>query len=294
MTGAASLRTSPTAVAPAGATASLLEGRRCAWCEASLEGLAPSAKYCRRKCRQAAWRLRKRRELGGTAGLEPARFAYADPPYPGLSKKYYGHHPDYAGEVDHAALIARLEAGGYAGWALSTSSRALQEILPLCPPGVRVCAWVKPIGVARSTYGLHSAWEALIVAGGRKRQPGVRDWLRAQPARKWGTLMGRKPVAFCAWLFDCLGMLPGDELDDLFPGTGAVARAWREVSAREDPMSEQERRDRFEAWAASSGASRCPTGRGSLRRRLARPRGGVMGRFVLSEGSELRQEDGDE
>ncbi len=44
--------------------------------------------------------------------------------------------------------------------------------------------------------------------------------------------MGRKPVAFCAWLFDLLGMVPGDELVDLFPGTGAVTRAWRELSSR--------------------------------------------------------------
>lgn len=34
------------------------------------------------------------------------RFAYADPPYPGKARKYYGAHPDFAGEVDHAALIA--------------------------------------------------------------------------------------------------------------------------------------------------------------------------------------------
>lgn len=193
--------------------------------------MAPSARFCRRKCRQAAFRCRKRRVIPGTAAETPGAFAYADPPYPGLARRYYEGHPDYAGEVDHVELVASLAAGGYRGWALSTSSQALREILPLCPEGVRVCAWVKPIGVSSKTFGLHSTWEALIVAGGRKRQPGVRDWLRAQPARGWGSLMGRKPVAFCAWLFDCLGMLPGDSFVDLFPGTGAVARAWREVSA---------------------------------------------------------------
>jgi hypothetical protein len=35
------------------------------------------------------------------------RFAYADPPYPGCAH-YYEGHPDFAGEVDHAALINRL------------------------------------------------------------------------------------------------------------------------------------------------------------------------------------------
>lgn len=36
------------------------------------------------------------------------RIAYADPPYPGQSK-LYRNHPDYAGEVDHAALQWRRE-----------------------------------------------------------------------------------------------------------------------------------------------------------------------------------------
>lgn len=38
--------------------------------------------------------------------------------------------------------------------------------------------------------------------------------------------MGRKSLRFCAWLFRVLGMRAGDELHDLFPGTGVVGRAW--------------------------------------------------------------------
>jgi hypothetical protein len=154
------------------------------------------------------------------------RFAYADPPYPGLARKYYQHEPTYAGEVDHQALIASLEASGYDGWALSTSRDALRTVLPMCPEGAKVCPWVKPIGVSSRTRGL------LIVVRGRELQGGVPDWLRAQPARGGGSLPGRKPLAFCAWLFDCLGMLPGDELVDLFPGTGVVGRAWASVGAQ--------------------------------------------------------------
>jgi hypothetical protein len=52
------------------------------------------------------------------------RFAYADPPYPGQSKRLYGSHLDYAGEVDHADLIGRLGSGYPDGWALSTSVEA--------------------------------------------------------------------------------------------------------------------------------------------------------------------------
>lgn len=208
----------------------------CRWCGSSLQ--ERRGIYCGRKCRQSAWRLRCRRELSASPSAGPGlRFAYADPPYPGLAKKYYGDQPTYAGEVDHAKLIASLEASGYAGWALSTSSRALATVLPLCPPGARVAAWVKPIGVPGTTYGMHSTWEAVIVVGGRKSRPGVRDWLRAMPARGGGDLIGRKPIAFCAWLFDLLGMVPGDTIDDLFPGTGIVARSWMELSSRSPPTS---------------------------------------------------------
>src|SRR5208282_5223367 len=45
-------------------------------------------------------------------------------------------------EIDHAELIERLET--YDAWALSLSSTSLPEVLPLCPEGVRVGAWVKP------------------------------------------------------------------------------------------------------------------------------------------------------
>jgi hypothetical protein len=85
-------------------------------------------------------------------------------------------------------------------------------------------------------------WEPLIVVRGRRRHPGFRDWLFAQPARFGGELMGRKPLAFCAFLFEQLGLLPGDTFEDLYPGTGIVSRAWRELSsgARADRALSQE------------------------------------------------------
>jgi hypothetical protein len=156
----------------------------------------------------------------------PMRMAYADPPYPGTARKYYAREPNYAGEVDHAALIVRLERDYPDGWALSTSADALRALLPLCPEGAHVCPWVKPIGVSPQTYGLHTTWEALIVVRGRQRRPGVRDWLRAAPARRGGELPGRKPLAFVGFLFSALGLCVGDQLDDLYPGTGIVGRAW--------------------------------------------------------------------
>jgi hypothetical protein len=41
-----------------------------------------------------------------------------------------------------------------------------------------------------------------------------------------GRVVGAKPAAVCAWIFALLGAAPGDTLDDLFPGSGAVGRAW--------------------------------------------------------------------
>jgi len=221
-------------------TPSLLEERRCAWCPRPRPA-TPGARFCSQRCRQAAFRLRRRGVLAGRDDDGPLRFAYADPPYPGTARRWYRGQPEYAGEVDHAALVASLLQAGYAGWALSTSPRALRDVLSLCPPGARVCAWVKPHGASPLTYGIHNCWEPVIVVGGRHRRPGVRDWLSALPARGGGTLPGRKPIAFCSWLFSLLGMLPGDELVDLFPGTGIVSAAWRELSARTSATSSGDR-----------------------------------------------------
>lgn len=182
------------------------------------------------------------------------RFAYADPPYPGRAHKYYRSE-----EVDHAALVQSLGAG-FDGWALSTAADALRDVLPLCPAEARVLAWVKPIGASPRTRGLHNCWEPLIVVPGRRRRPGLRDWLRAQPARGGGSLPGRKPVAFCAWLFDALGMAPGDELVDLFPGTGVIGRAWAEASRVPSARSSATRRPpRPEASGDASPEYSCDT-----------------------------------
>lgn len=217
---------------------------RCDWCRLHLLERSWRQRFCGQRCRQAAFRLRRSSEtLERTS--RPLVFAYADPPYPGLAKRYYGD-----AEVDHASLIASLEYSGYAGWALSTSARALRDVLPLCPPRARVAAWVKPIGVSSRTRGMHNTWEPVVVCPGRHLRPGFRDWFSAQPARGGGTVWGRKPIAFCAWLFRLLGMLPGDELVDLFPGSGIVSRAWEELS------SGPERRASVVGAVAPRGASR--------------------------------------
>lgn len=209
--------------------------RVCAWCEGPIPAAARrDAVCCSVRCRQARHRFSTAAGSAGAVAVGRAlRLAYADPPYPGKSF-YYRDHPDYAGEVDHAALIRRLGLE-YDGWALSTSAEALPSVLALCPPGVRVAAWHRGERPARSRGPL-SAWEPVIYFGGRPADPsrsaaatrrvdslvcGV-SALTTLPSRVTGT----KPAAFCRWVFDLLGAAPGDALDDLFPGSGVVGRAW--------------------------------------------------------------------
>jgi len=157
------------------------------------------------------------------------RIAYADPPYPGQARKHYGDHPDFAGEVDHAELIDRLERD-FDGWALSTSSTALQDVLSLCPPGLRVMAWVKPFAAFKRNVKVAYAWEPVIVRAARPAEPNridglvMRDWIAEGITMRRG-LTGAKPERVCWWLFEVLGLQPGDEFTDLFPGSGAVSRA---------------------------------------------------------------------
>lgn len=202
-------------------------GAMCGFCRRPLASGRKDKNFCSRKCRQSAFRIR-RRQLTDDKANTVKFVAYADPPYPGRADKFYADEDSFAGEVDHGALIDWLHSN-FDGWALSTSASTLREVLPLCPDEARVCAWVKPIGVSSRTYGAHNTWEPLIVVPGRRLRPGKRDWLSAMPARGNGTLMGRKPIAFCAFLFQMLGMLAGDTLTDVFPGTGIVGNAWLEV-----------------------------------------------------------------
>lgn len=129
---------------------------------------------------------------------------------------------------------------------------------------MRVAPWVKPIGVSSRTYGPHNTWEALVVYGGRKLRPGVRDWLCAMPARGGGDLTGRKPIAFCAFLFDQLGMIPGDTLDDLYPGTGIVTTTWTNLSRRPSATHPPRRFHRIPLLPIALEASLGPNGDASF------------------------------
>jgi hypothetical protein len=166
------------------------------------------------------------------------RFAYADPPYPGQAKKHYADHPDYGGEVDHHALIERLMDEYPDGWALSTNPSCLRWLLPLCPEQHRLLVWGKTFAAWKRNHWPAYAWEPIIMVGGRSlygQQETPRDWI-ADPITMRKGVAGAKPLAFCLWLFSCLGATPEDTVDDLFPGSGAVADAW-EVYCAQMPLA---------------------------------------------------------
>jgi hypothetical protein len=141
----------------------------CAWCRGPIPaGARRDSVCCSKRCRQARHRFgRAAGRALAAAAVVPLRLAYADPPYPGKAHLYRGH-PDYAGEVDHIMLIARLAA--YDGWALSTSAAALPSVLALCPPDVRIAAWHRGPRVASSWQPL-AAWEPVIYIPGRPVDP---------------------------------------------------------------------------------------------------------------------------
>lgn len=170
------------------------------------------------------------------------RAAYADPPYLGCCGYYDHEHGDddrcWDEPLTHSVLIGRLR--DFDAWAMSASSTSLQRILRLCPDDdLRVGAWVKTFASFKPNVNPAYAWEPVIFSGGRKRGRGeltIRDWVSAPITLERGTV-GAKPEKFCRWVFDLLGLTPDDEFVDLFPGSGAVGRAW-DRWCRERPLWE--------------------------------------------------------
>lgn len=167
------------------------------------------------------------------------RWAYADPPYVGQARKHYAKEAAAGGreakEVNHALLIAHL--CDFDAWALSCSAPSLEGLLHVCRDvvgenRVRVGAWVKPFASFKPNVNPAFCWEPVIFFGGKTAAerggrgiPTVRDYLSANITLQRGT-SGAKPDAFAFWIFEFLGVQAGDEFADLFPGSGAVSRAW--------------------------------------------------------------------
>lgn len=110
-----------------------------------------------------------------------------------------------------------------------------------------------------------SAWEPLLVVGGRELPTaGPQEVLDALDYRGRydsypGALVGMKPPEFAVWMFAQLGARPGDELHDVFPGSGAVSRAWALYTSQVDAgrvpadVASKERT----AWLREQGGEDC-------------------------------------
>jgi len=169
--------------------------------------------------------------LRATQSNNSMRLAYADPPYFKQARKHYKNLHEEAGKWDkieaHIELIQQLEAT-YDGWAMSATSTSLNLLLPDCPQGTRIGAWVKPFAAWKPTHRIQYTWEPVLFKSARpkggKQIKSVRDHLSANITLRKG-LPGAKPDAFCDWILQILGYEIGDAFDDLFPGTGSMQQA---------------------------------------------------------------------
>ena len=161
--------------------------------------------------------------------------ALADPPYPGCAH-LYREHPDYGGEVDHKALLERLQ-DEFDGWVLHTHVPGLRmmEGRGWLPADVRICGWFKSFAAFKRNVSVAYAWEPVIIKAARKPEVSkriiYRDFVEVpecikNPIAMQRGLAGAKPENVCHWAFELMGAHPDDTLHDLFPGTGAVGRAW--------------------------------------------------------------------
>jgi hypothetical protein len=158
------------------------------------------------------------------------KIAYADPPYINCAHLYEGHE-DFAGEVDHLKLIDRLESE-FDGWVLHAAAtpESIAILAPLVKKtGARWMAWTKGFAAFKKNVSVAYAWEPVIVKAARKpvvsKRLTMRDWVQESITLRRG-LTGAKPEAVCHWAFEMVGARPEDDLADLFPGSGAVSRAW--------------------------------------------------------------------
>lgn len=156
---------------------------------------------------------------------------YADPPYIGCAH-LYRDQPEYAGEVDHAHLVDRLQSE-FDGWVLHAAAtpESIATLAPLvASTGARWMSWVKGFAAFKKNVSVAYAWEPVIVKPARKpvvsKRLVMRDWVECSITLKRG-LTGAKPEKVCHWAFEMVGARPEDDMVDLYPGTGAVSAAWR-------------------------------------------------------------------
>jgi hypothetical protein len=156
------------------------------------------------------------------------RLAFADPPYYRCCRLYGHRHEGAYGCWDDIATHRTLfdHLSGFDGWFCCASSPSLKEIIRLAPDA-RLGAWVKPFAAYKKNVRIAYTWEPVLFTPGRdSSMDGAlvgRDHL-SEPITLQKGLTGAKSERFCVWALTLLGYVPGDEVVDLFPGTGVMDR----------------------------------------------------------------------
>lgn len=179
---------------------------------------------------------------------EGMKLCIADPPYLGCAVRWYGGgnngfrplatgarrkagdaHSDaaYWDTPDaHRAMVDRL-ISEYDGWAIALNPENLRDYLRWVPESTRVCSWLKPDAVPGGGR-VSTSWEPVLMFPARRGRPApgmqVRDAISAPVNAGAQKFPGAKPPAWTRWVLDMLGYDPDcDQVDDLFPGSGAIA-----------------------------------------------------------------------
>ena len=181
------------------------------------------------------------------------KLCIADPPYLGVANFWYGdgalhgepsarfkaasahvrkadYHPDAAKWDDpesHRLMVARLQSE-YDGWAVAMKVSSLWNYLQWVKPaaGVTIAAYCKTNTMPTNAHPFRS-WEPVLlsVPKGRRSPTGglvTLDWKVDNPPKGFA---GAKSKTWTRWVLDMLGYDPeSDTVDDLFPGSGAVAQ----------------------------------------------------------------------
>ena len=179
------------------------------------------------------------------------KLCIADPPYLGRANRWYGdgcgdgkglgkadYHPE-AKKWDnfqaHFDLIHELE-NNFDGWAIALTVHSLSTYMQVIETdsrnGIRVMSWIKPIAIPSGSR-IATSWEPVIIRipkdrKGWKSGMRIKDHLIANPRQNG--FVGAKPEAWTHWVLDALGYQDGDQVIDMFGGSGAVEDAIKTYS----------------------------------------------------------------
>jgi hypothetical protein len=185
------------------------------------------------------------------------KLCIADPPYLGRAAIWYGdgmhpskkskkhggtskiagpkpadYHPDahlWDDPQMHKTMVDNL-INEYDGWAIAMAHDNLRNYLPMIPSNIpiRIGIWTKPQPMP-SGARVMNVYEPVIVRipEGRRASNGQTIFPRDSVtiSRLNNGFPGAKPPAWTRWVLDMLGYdAETDSVDDLFEGSGAVAK----------------------------------------------------------------------